>query len=475
MEYALVRHDRATVLSALQAGEYEAIAASGQGALDELVHLAIDVGVFEALKLLCVARERDGIPDELLLRTASVLPFVEAIGMSAAAGELFKDAAILLEIGYSIRQVQEGFNHRHRGEEGEKTVMPYHPEVLRQELARIDLESLHAFAQECVRQLFARKLVTGKVHAIDGSGLRDHYRLVGLLNVHADRQLWLSWRLLEGDASEKGKEACVVRSLVEDVIAAGGAGAIEWLLMDALYADGPLLAWLEYQCGIHALVRLPEDRQMYQDLQGLARAKLIDWQSHTDVRYVAGHKQVRDVSVTMASDLRSWHSFVERAEAYGAQHPTLWGCLIHSVDRKDSSEVEDWALVSTCPFNSAWVGYRQWRERWHIENCGFRELKEGWHLERAPWSRSDSRVVAARVAFTLLAFNIAQLAKTSRGRQLMNRGIRRLRRDLNAKYGPAPIIVFTHDAYAVFHIEEIMTLVGRPPKHSLRRGVVGDT
>jgi len=475
-DYALIRHDRAAVLEALRAGEYEAVATSGQGILDELAHLAIELGVFDALRLIRVTRERDGIPDELLLRTAAVLPFVEAIGMSAAAGELFKDAAILLEIGYTIRQVQEGFNHRHHGgEEGTKAITPCHPEVLRQELARVDPESLHAFAQDCIRQLFVRKLVKGRVHAIDGTGLRKRYRLVGLLNVHADRQLWLSWRLLEGDASEKGKEACVVRSLVEDVISAGGPEAIEWLLMDALYADGPLLAWLEYQCGIHALVRLPEDRQMYQDLQGLARAGLIDWQTHTDVRYVSGHKQVRDVSVAMASNLRSWHSFVEAAAACGAQQPTLWGCLIHSVNRAEGDEVEDWALVSTCPFNSAWAGYRQWRERWRIENCGFRELKEGWHLELAPWSRTEDTVVAARVALTLIAYNIAQLAKTNRGRQLVNHGIRRLRRNLTAKYGPAPVVVFTHDAYAVFHIEEIMTLVGKAPKHSLRPKTVGST
>lgn len=473
MAYALVREDRAEVVEALQSGEYDAIATSGQGILDELVHLAIEVGVFDALKLVQLVREREGIPDELLLRTASVLPFVEAIGVSAAAGQLFKDAGILLKLGYTIQQVQEGFNHRHRGEEAEGKAKPYHPEVLRQELARIEPESLHAFAQECVRQLFARKLVKGRVYAIDGSGLRDRYRLVGLLNVHADRQLWLSWRLLEGDASEKGKEACVVRSMVEDVLAAGGSEAMEWLLMDALYADGPLLAWLEYGCGIHALVRLPEDRQMYQDLQGLARAGLIEWQSHTDLRYVSGHKQLRDVSVAMASDLRSWHSFVEAAEAYGIERPTLWGCLIHSVDRNKASETEDWALVSTWPFHSAWAGYRQWRQRWRIENCGFRELKEGWHLERGPWSRADATVVAARVAFTLLAYNIAQLAKTSRGRQLINRGIRRLRREVSTQYGVAPVVVFARDAYAVFHIEEIMALLGKAPKHSLRPRAAG--
>jgi len=471
MDYELRREDRAAVLSALQAGQYEAIATSEQTALDELAHLAIELGVFEALKLIQVRREREGIPDELLLRTIAVLPFVEALGLSAAAGALFKDAAILLQLGYSIEQVQNGFNGRHRkpGAEASKSMTPCHSEVLRAELARLDGESLQAFRQACMQQLFARRLVKGRIYAIDGSGIHDRYRLVGLLNVHEDQPLWISWRLLTGQASEKGQEARVVRELLADLYQAGGPGSIEWLLMDAYYADGPLLAWLEYERHIHALVRLPEDRQLYQDLAGLLRAGLITSRTHSDVRYLSGHKQVRQVSLAAASDLTSWQSFLASAATYGAAHPSLWGALIHSVDVNDPSQAEDWALVSTEPFNSAWAGYRCWRKRWHIENNGFRELKEGWHLERAPWSYTDDTIVAARVTFTLIAFNVAQIAKTAHGRQLTHHGIRRLRRELADQYGPAPVVVFAKDTFGVFHIEEIMTLIGLAPKFSLRR------
>ena len=142
MTYKLRRENRTEVLKALREGEYEAIATSGQSAVDALVHLAIEIGVFEALEVIEVEREREGIPDDLLLRTLSVLPFVEAIGLSASAGRLFEDAAILLQIGFSIEQVQNGFNQRHRGQDKAQESKPCYPEVLRQELARIDVESL---------------------------------------------------------------------------------------------------------------------------------------------------------------------------------------------------------------------------------------------------------------------------------------------------------------------------------------------
>ncbi len=468
MEYKLRRLDREAVLKALSTGEYEAIATSSHGALDELMHLAVALGVFEALKLIRIHRKRAGIPDDLLLRLAAILPFVEAMGLSAAAGELLKDAAILLELGFSIEQVQNGFNQRHHGGE-EKGTKPFHPEVLREELARIDMASLRAFRRACIRTLFERKLVKGRVYAIDGSGIHDQYRLVGLMNVHDEQPLWLNWRLLSGKASEKGKEAVVVREMVEEVLEAGGPDCIEWMLMDALYADGPLLAWLEYKCGIHALVRLPEDRLLYEDLAGLVRAELIDQQTFTDVRYLSGRKQIRDIAIAAVGELSSWPSFVKAAGGYGVQNATLWAALIHSVDREDDRKTETWALASTSPFPDGKTGYQRWRARWRIENNGFRELKEGWQLERAPWSRTSPTVVAARVAFTLIAFNVAQLMKTSKGRQLADRGIRRLRRELAAVYGLAPIVVFAKDVFAVFHIEEIMQLVGLPPQHSLRR------
>ncbi len=117
----------------------------------------------------------------------------------------------------------------------------------------------------------------GKVYAVDGSGLGDDFRLVALVCVSARRPTIVAWRLLSGPASEKGQEAAVTRSLMEQVLQVAGPQAISLVLADALYADGPLLAWLKYRKGIDALVSLPEERLLYQDLQGLADGQLMDW------------------------------------------------------------------------------------------------------------------------------------------------------------------------------------------------------
>jgi hypothetical protein len=471
MSYRWKKQDREGVLERLRQKDYEAIATSEQGALDELLHLSIELGVFEALEMIKVDRSREGIPDQLLLRTLYTLPFIEAMGLSAAAGMLFEDAAILLRLGYTLVNLQAGFNGRKRrpgAREKSEQSKPCHPEVLRAEMERIDRERLAAYQKACVGQLFARGLVKGKTYAIDGSGIGERYRVVGLLNVHAERPLWVAWQVLEGSDSEKGREAHVAKSLIDQVIEVAGEGQIEWVLMDALYADGPLLAWLKYGRQIKALVRLPEDRRAYEDLALLVKAQLVESHTHMDTCYLAGHKHQRQITLWGAGGLRDWESFREAAAGYEGEQPSLWGCLIHPVDVTEGKEQEDWALISTEPFAKPWGAYTLWRNRWRVENNGFRELKEGWHLEKAPWSYKHPATVLARVAFTLIAFNVAQIAKSSRGRQLIGYGIRRLHQELGAQYGPAPVIVFAGDAYGIFHIEEIMAALGYPPTWRLQ-------
>ena len=472
MVRAWKRQDRAAVLERLKEGDYDAITTSSQSALDELVHLSIELGVFDVLEVLQVKRERQGIPDVLLLRTLFVLPFVEAMGLSAAAGSLFKDAAILLQLGYTLVDLQEGFNGRRRGEGAEEKseeAKPCHPEVLREELARIDVGSLRAFQREGVRRLFLRGLVRGGTYAIDGTGLGTRYQIVGLLNVHSERPFWVAWRVLKGEQSEKGQGGAIVKELIDQVIEMAGPGKIEWLLMDALYADGPLLAWLKYGRRIDVVVRLPQDRRAYDDLMRMVHNGLAKSHTHTDTCYISGHKRHRRITVTGIGAMRDWQSFCQAAGEYGEKTASLWACAIQTVDLAKPDETREWALVSTHAFPSAWKGYTLWRNRWRIENSGFRELKEGWHIEKAPWSYTHEAAVKGRVAFTLMAFNVAQIAKTSRGRQLTDRGIRRLRMELVSEYGPAPVVVIAGDVYGIFHIEEIAAAFGAPPAFRLQR------
>src|SRR5881227_1714528 len=316
---AWYRNDKATVAEALRRGDRPDFATTmASGSLDELVALHEELGIFAIVDKLEVQRARAGVPDELLLRTLATLPFVDQASLSGAAEVLFREPAVLLQLGWAPVQIRAGSNGRHRHPDGrQEESLPCHPDTLRDALRRVG-ESAWQKAQEAgVQSLYQRQLVRGKVYAIDGSGLGDDLRLVALVCVSATRPIIVAWRLLSGSASEKGQEAAVTRSLIEQVLQVAGPQAISVLLADALYADGPLLAWLKYRKGIDALVSLPEDRLLYQDLQGLADGQLIDWTHQRYVRTIGGHKQVRQVEVTAAGELTSWDGFTQKAAGYG--------------------------------------------------------------------------------------------------------------------------------------------------------------
>ena len=426
-----------------------------------------ELGILEILDELEVQRERAGVPDELLVRTLATLPFVEAASLSGASEVLFREPAVLLQLGWAPVQIRAGSNGRHRHPEGRRAEsLPCHPDTLRDALRRIE-ESAWLRAQAAgVQTLYQRQLLRGKVYAIDGSGLGNDFRLVTLVCVSATRPIIVAWRLLSGPASEKGQEAAVTRSLIEQVLQVAGPQAISLVLADALYADGPLLAWLKYEKGIDALVSLPEDRLLYQDLQGLADGRLIDWTHHRYVRTIAGHKQVREVDITAAAELTSWDGFTEKAATYGVPDASLWACLIHDVTTEETAAKSPRALVSTRRFSDGFAALQAYRPRWHIEDDGFRELKEGWGLEQQRWGR-DFAAVLGRTTLTCLAFNTAQVYRLQAGERLARMAIRRLRRQRQREQGSAPAVLYVAGCYGVFSLEEVLDVLGSAPRESL--------
>ena len=109
MGYSWFRHDQEAVEAALRRGERPDMATTmASGPLDELVALHDELGIFAALEDLSSTRQRRGIEETLLLRTAAVLPFLPTAALSGAATQLFGEPAVLLRLGWSPLQIQMG-------------------------------------------------------------------------------------------------------------------------------------------------------------------------------------------------------------------------------------------------------------------------------------------------------------------------------------------------------------------------------
>ena len=468
MEVQWFRQDKPAVLDALRRGERPLMATTrASGPLDELIALHMELGVFAALDGLPANRQRAGIDDALLFRTLATLPFLPESGLDPAARLLFQEPAILLQLGWTAAQIQAGDNQRHRHPEGRRIEsLPCHPDTLRDAFRRVEEAAWLRVQQAGVQSLYQRQLVRGQVYAIDGTGLGDDFRLVCLVCVSARRPVIVAWRLREGTASEKGREAEVTRELIEQALALGGPDCIGLLLADALYADGPLIAWLAYAKGIDVLTPLPSDRRMFADAVGMARRGLLEWTRHRYTRTIQGRKQARTVAVAAVGELTSWDSFVEAAHGHGVSDPSLWVALIREIEPKEQALSDCWALVSTRRFANGYAALQAFRPRWHIENDGYRELKEGFGLERQRWGR-DAAAAQGRSTLTILAFNTAQVYRGRGGERLAKLGIRRLRRQTQPDLGRSPVVIFLDDCYGVMAVEELLEVVGLPTRRGL--------
>jgi hypothetical protein len=81
-------------------------------------------------------------------------------------------------------------------------------------------------------------------------------------------------------------------------------------------------------------------------------------------------------------------------------------------------------------------------------------------------------IAAARLTFTLIAYNVAQIAKSKVADRLKARGIRTLRQELNRQFGfrSSPIMVFAAGAFTILPLEELVLLLGgKPPQFLFSR------
>ncbi|NTU64292.1 MAG: hypothetical protein HGB05_13045 [Chloroflexi bacterium] len=93
-----------------------------------------------------------------------------------------------------------------------------------------------------------------------------------------------------------------------------------------------------------------------------------------------------------------------------------------------------------------------------IENTLFRELKQGGCLGRFPKKTADA--VRGHGFLTLTIFNLTKAYRTKAGQDLAKRGMRRQRREWQNGHH---VLVFAGEFYAIFDIEEVFILLGRPP------------
>jgi hypothetical protein len=245
--------------------------------------------------------------------------------------------------------------------------------------------------------------------------------------------------------------------MVSETLQLGGAGTIELLLMDREFVDGALIDWLTGDHGIDVILPVKENMDILEDMRGLERIDPRPWQPYTKLAWRRVHKDQPKQKVMVHVRVKGF----EGLTTWSSCRIPLNGILRL---REDETPDDAHGLVTTLPVQDAIQIDRQFGARWGIENDGHRELKQGWDLETL-WGRSLAAVTMS-VVMKLLGYNYVKLFHTRVGSRLIAHGMRCLRARVLEE--GSQVIVYAGTEFGVFHIEEIATLLGAPPKVSFR-------
>lgn len=133
----LTRNQQEVARRILQ-GDYEMIGGAGWGLLDRFFIFVGELGFFEVLDVDGAGYQRKMLTVALLLLTYSMKVLVGIGSMNAVPDLLFRDIGLLMMIGFTARQIEEGVCRR--GEvEGEERRRPIHESTLAECLNRLSV------------------------------------------------------------------------------------------------------------------------------------------------------------------------------------------------------------------------------------------------------------------------------------------------------------------------------------------------
>jgi hypothetical protein len=480
MSWQILYWNQEKVREALQRGEYDDASLTGWGRLDDLIALADGLGMLQELNGIHPELTREGsIPRWFIHRALLVRTVVGDESLNAMQEGLFRDVGVLRLLGCTAREIREGFDPPHNG--GEHT--PCHVDSLRYSLKQTPVAEFSQTFTRCrarwVTAGFIKRRGTyimdatkievdgdyegaGEMTVIEETGdaqgklhrrkvVTTGFKLVTLsyLVPKRKRLVVMAYRVVP----IQQHEVTVSDELIDEVVAAIGAGAIRPLLLDRGFLDGERLGrWHGRQ--MEVMVPVKHNMAVLADMQGLAKLP-------PDDHIVSAERRGgKDAQGQPLDDVRLLgFAELETLESYPG---ALNGLLVTAFRGRELSPEQQWGAITTLPVRTSaevLAAFDAYDDRSLVENMEYRELKQGYRLPT--FIGKDARSIAAHLFFEVLLCSVIALYQHQRASRYVAEGIRRLRRVV-WKEG-LEVVVYVGCWYGLFSVREFAILLGRPP------------
>ncbi len=476
------------VAKRLLAGEVAMVGGTGWGFVEPFLAFLGEVGFFEILHIEGEKFIRQMADLSLLLLTYQVKVLLGLAGMNCIGQTLFRDRALLKLIGYTTEQIRDGFCRRGKASK----LKPLHKNVLADAIEKLTAEEVSYILNESVKRLAAHGLFAqSRGHcALDGSDLEttacfkgcgaktvtetkwsrkekrqipiektvQGFKVLALYDVHL--RLVVAAKVVKIHEHESQ----FTRELVRQGIANLGPGVIQVVLMDRGFLDGLTLWQLKHREAVDFVIPAKDGMRVKTEARTFLNETPDGRWLVAAERPGQGLQQDGHVKLIGVTGLTSYDQYGDEAHQHQVNRSDFEGNPInalvvtefhHHVYTADQAKV----FLTSLPITDALAVLDLYDLRSLIENTLFRELKQGWFLGRFP--KKTAEAVRGHVFLTLTMFNLTNAYRTEVGQELAKRGIRRQRRDWQTGHH---VLVFAGEFYALFDIEEVFILLGRPPE-----------
>ena len=472
------------VAKRIGAGDYEIITGTGWGFLDRFFIFLFSIGFFSSLEVEGSGFERIMIPLAQLFVTYEMKILLGIQSVNKISGYLFRDTALLMIIGFTAKQIKEGFCDRDRG----KRKGPMISQTLAEALGRLSKQEADYVLDKSIEILCKKGFIQAGTFIIDSTDLltTEKYEGAGRRTV-MEQKRDKDGNLVEIPKTEYGFKLIIVKELQSRMVVAaklvkiqehecpytlelvrkalnnmGKKAKINILLMDRGFLDGLTLWKLKHKMGIDWIVPTKTNLQITQDMRGLREAK--DNESIYREHDSKGEMRVVGVAGLLSYDQYGDEEHQKKINRKDFKANPVNAVMVTRWKGEDYEPGKEKVFLTSLPVEQPLQIIKKYSLRCLIENLAFRELKQGWLLNAYP--KKTENAVRAHVFLTLAMFSATNCYRSSLGQKLAEKGMRRWRADNLMSIHK--VVIFAGEYYGVFDIEEVMTLVGKPPKHLLR-------
>ena len=475
------------VAKRLLAGEVSMVGGTGWSFVEPFLAFMGEIGFYEMIQVDGERFMRKMMAVSLLILTYEVKVLLGLSGMNCVGKTLFRDIALLKLIGYTSQQLQEGFCQRGYGDKQK----PMHKNVLADTVEKLTAKELETILNRSIQRLAAKGVFReSQGHfALDGSDLEttSRYQEVGMKTVTEKKWSRKEKKVVEIEKIVYGfkllalydvhlrlvvavkvvqiqeHDSQFTRPLLQQGLENLGEGVIQVLLIDRGFLDGLSLWQIKNEDGIDFVVPVKTNMHVTNDARAFLKQKPDSEYLFVAERPGEGEKQTGHLKLIGIQDLTTYDQYGNEEHQLQSNCAAFEGNPINAIvvsefEQKIYPNDKAKVFLTSLPVNDPLAVIDLYDLRSLIENTLFRELKQGWFLGVFPKKTADA--VRGHVYLIILVFNLTNTFRTHVGQDLAKRGIRRQRRSWHCAH---QVIVFAGEFYAVFDVETIFILLGRPP------------